>query len=187
MTTLGGAALLPKSFDDYKTRIQKQFGESARAFDAAYDVKGPADVERAMLALGRNTVFSLHMRRWAQLTTAAGANAFLYLFSHVPPSPRRAELGAFHASELPYVFNVLTVGDPREAGFAYTPADHQLADQMSTYWANFVSTGDPNGPSLPKWTVYDAATEPYQEFASPIKSGAHLFKAELDFLEPFQR
>lgn len=29
--------------------------------------------------------------------------------------------------------------------------DHRLAEQMSSYWVNFIKTGNPNGPGLPAW------------------------------------
>jgi len=34
--------------------------------------------------------------------------------------------------------------------------DIQVADQMSSYWANFVKTGDPNGNGLPVWSPFQA-------------------------------
>ena len=97
------------------------------------------------------------------------------------------ELGAFHASEIPYVFNVVPSSDPREAGFAYRDVDRQLADRMSSYWTNFVKTGDPNGPGLPVWAPYDPASEPYLEIGDPITTGHHLLKTQLDFLERSRR
>ncbi len=185
MTSLTAAASLPGTLDEYRQRIDAQYGELAKEFDQVYGVKSAADIAAAMLGAGRDTTFSLHMRTWARMTVAAGSKAYLYLFSHVPPSPRRQELGAFHAGELPYVFNALGSGDPREAGFAYTDADRRLADQMSSYWVNFIMTGDPNGKGLPAWTPYDPTAEPFLEFGEMISSGNHLFKAQLDFLEKF--
>jgi para-nitrobenzyl esterase len=101
----------------------------------------------------------------------------------VPPSPRAKELKAFHAGEIPYVFNVVPSQDPREAGFTYTAVDTRLADAMSSYWVNFVKTGDPNGPGLPAWPVYNRNDEPYLEFGDTIAVGHHLLKRELDFQE----
>ncbi|MFE3163112.1 carboxylesterase/lipase family protein [Streptomyces sp. NPDC059224] len=56
-----------------------------------------------------------------------------------PPFP----LGAPHASELPYLFDL--GGRPR----TMTPAQHRLADLMIDYWSGFARTGDPNDVSPP--------------------------------------
>ena len=106
MTSLGGAALAPKTLDDFRKRMAQQFGEMAAEIERAYDVKADADVVNAALAVSRDTTFSSHMRHWARASVAAGSRAWLYYFSHVPPSPRAGELQAFHAGEIPYVFKV---------------------------------------------------------------------------------
>jgi para-nitrobenzyl esterase len=187
MTSFVTAGMLPTTLDDYKKRIAQQYGELAGDFEAAYGpVHTDADAADALLGAARDATFSLHMRTWARLTSAAGSRAYLYSFSHVPPHPRAAELKAFHASEIPYVFDVVPSKDPREAGFAYTDIDRQLADAMSTYWVNFVKTGNPNGPALPLWEPYDADREPFLEFADTPRAGQHLLKAQLDFLEHSQ-
>jgi para-nitrobenzyl esterase len=50
---------------------------------------------------------------------------------------------------VPYAYNNLQfVNRPWE------PVDHRLAELMSTYWANFVRNGNPNGKGLPVWDVY---------------------------------
>jgi len=184
-TSLVSETYVPRTRAEYEQRIAAQYGGQAAAFERAYGVESDADIRRAMLGAYRDTVFSLPMRTWARLATAAGARAYLYLFSHVPPSPRRDELGAFHASEIPYVFDVLTAGDPREAGFAYERVDHDLADAMSSYWVNFVKTGNPNGNQMLEWPAYNINTEPYMSFGNELTVGQHLFKQELDFQESF--
>ncbi|MFD1313324.1 carboxylesterase/lipase family protein [Streptomyces kaempferi] len=63
------------------------------------------------------------------------------LTSGTPPFP----LGAPHASELPYLFDL--GGRPRDL----TAAQRRLADTMIDYWSRFARTADPNGPSSPSW------------------------------------
>jgi para-nitrobenzyl esterase len=183
MTSLVGAANLPKTMEDFRKRLVQQYGELASEFETAYGVTSDGDIAPALMAAARDTTFSSHMRHWARATTAAGSRAYLYYFTHTPPHPRARELKAFHASEIPYVFNVVPSSDPREAGFAYTDVDRRLADTISSYWVNFITTGDPNGKDLPHWPVYNLESEPYLELGTPIKAGRHLLKRELDFLE----
>lgn len=151
MTAFGIAGSAPRTLDEFRARARRQYGDLADEFETAYGVRSEADLVDATMAVGRDVTFSLHMRTWARWTVAAGQAAYLYFFSHVPPHPNAATLRAFHAGEIPYVFNVVPSPDPREAGFAYSAHDRQLAETMSSYWVNFVTTGDPNGPGLPPW------------------------------------
>jgi para-nitrobenzyl esterase len=60
--------------------------------------------------------------------------------------PEFSQYGAFHSSEIPYVFhNQQLLNRPWEE------IDHKLSELMSSYWVNFIRTGNPNGENLPEW------------------------------------
>ncbi|WP_109528567.1 carboxylesterase/lipase family protein [Nocardia aurea] len=71
----------------------------------------------------------------AQATT--GTPAYLYEFAW-----RRAELGAIHALEVPFVFDTLAAG-PRLTG---PNPPQRLADEIHAAWIAFATTGDPGWP-----------------------------------------
>jgi para-nitrobenzyl esterase len=76
----------------------------------------------------------------------AATKAFTYFWDHTLPGPESDKYGAFHSSEIGYVMNTLSMSDR-----PYTDADRKIEDRMSSYWANFIRTGDPNGKGLPHW------------------------------------
>jgi para-nitrobenzyl esterase len=41
--------------------------------------------------------------------------------------------------------------EPEKSEGAFKDADLKIADIMSSYWANFAATGNPNGRGLPRW------------------------------------
>ena len=116
---------------------------------------------------------------------AAGQKTYLYEFTHVPPHPNSKLLGAFHTSEIPYVFNDLR--QPRAREWTITDIDLRLADVMSTYWVNFVTHGDPNGEGLPHWAPYDTTNEAYMDLGDTPVVRHHLLKQQLDAIEGFQQ
>ena len=69
-----------------------------------------------------------------------------YLFERAIPWPEHPEYQAFHSGELPYVFDNLSL-----LARPWTAEDHALARVTSSYWVNFIRSGDPNGPGLPPW------------------------------------
>jgi para-nitrobenzyl esterase len=182
MTTLLPPASVPKTVDDYRKRIEPLYGEATRDFDALYPVKSDADVPTAYLDSMRDVTFTLPMRTWARMTATGKSKAYLYLFSHVTPNQNSKYLGAYHASEIAYVFNNL---NPQNT--MLQELDHRLAETMSEYWVNFARTGDPNGKGLTTWIPYNATDEAYMDFGDVVQVRNHLLKDKLDFLEQFQR
>jgi para-nitrobenzyl esterase len=78
-------------------------------------------------------------------------------------------------------------GTLKNRSWPFTDVDFKLSDEMSGYWINFATSGDPNGKGLPKWTPYDAVNEPYLELGDTVQTGHHLLKPQLDFLEHVQQ
>jgi para-nitrobenzyl esterase len=71
-----------------------------------------------------------------------------------PPPPAR---GAVHSAEIEYAMGNL---DGNKV-FEWTPEDREVSSTMQEYFANFVKTGDPNGPGLAKWPAVKGENPQY--------------------------
>jgi para-nitrobenzyl esterase len=65
----------------------------------------------------------------------------------------------------------------------FQDADRKLADTMSSYWVNFATKGNPNGPGLPTWPVYDEQRDTLMALGDRVEPRPVPHKAALDFLE----
>jgi para-nitrobenzyl esterase len=178
-------ATAPKTIAEYRAYLAKEYGASSQALETAYPVKTDADIVDAVAAIAGQSAFTVHMRTWARRMAAAGQKTFLYEFTHVPPHPNSKQLGAFHTSEIPYVFNDLK--QPRLSDWRFTETDSRVANVMSSYWTNFVIHGDPNGEGLPRWAPYDPTNEGYMDLGDTPVLRNHLLKQQLDAIEGFQQ
>jgi para-nitrobenzyl esterase len=75
----------------------------------------------------------------------------------VPP-PLSFPAGAYHGSELFYLFNF---------GANLDSDQLHLADTMIRYWSHFARTGDPNSAGTPQWPLYTAATDRFESLKPP--------------------
>lgn len=69
--------------------------------------------------------------------------------------PRPVPRGAVHSAEIEYAMGNL---DGNKV-YAWTPDDHKVSEVFQGFFANFVKTGDPNGPGLPKWPAANRGTD----------------------------
>lgn len=80
------------------------------------------------------------------------ASAYVYYFDNPPPGRNSEYYGSWHSSDLWYFFNSMRA---EEGQRPWTEADFRMAETISSYLANFVKTGDPNGDGLPQWPTVD--------------------------------
>ncbi|MEM1250118.1 MAG: carboxylesterase family protein [Acidobacteriota bacterium] len=153
------------------------------AYAAELESKSPGEVYRKILS---DRFFDHATRRWAGQVSAHGQPAWVYLFSRPTPAfllylheepPLEVEggrlgLGAYHSGDLAYVFD-----NQHLVGFEWDERDAKIAEEISSYWVRFATTGDPNGAGLPEWPAYDAVRDQILQFGE-VTSAVERWKAE---------
>ena len=154
-----GSIFTPESTTgaSFRAQLERRYGAQTDTALKLYPFTTDTEARAAQAASMRDQTFGWEMRTWARLQTETGkSKVYLYYLSHVPPLPNAAWLGAQHGAEIPYAFNW---PNGKHTTVVWTEADKKLAEQVSSYWVNFATTGDPNGKGLPKWTPYQPRTD----------------------------
>jgi para-nitrobenzyl esterase len=141
----------PRTPEAFEKQVRDMFGPAAEGVLQSYPHSTPAEINKSSREILRDAFMGWPTCAWAKLQSRKGHHpAFVYYFDHRTSSSPE---GAIHAAELAYVFRNLTA-------FAGAPSppraeDVALSDLMSSYWVNFASAGDPNGPGLPAWPAFE--------------------------------
>ena len=118
------------------------------------------DVRQAATDLASDRFIAYSTWKWADLHGRTGGKpVYRYLYARPrppanapaganPAAPRPAQArGAVHSAEIEYAMGNLATNKV----FAWTPDDYKVSEVMQGYFANFIKTGNPNGPGLPAW------------------------------------
>ncbi len=160
----------PASLDQEAAAMRAVYGPIADRLLAYYSVEKWGDPSRVRAELIADSTFVAPTRAQVRAMAQAGAPCFVYHFTRVAGGARRTRLGAFHASEIAYVFGNLQSDLLR----TYDANDGRLSATMMNGWVQFARTGDPNGDGLPSWHAYVEEEDGHLEFGDEVKTGSGL-------------
>lgn len=162
-----------------------------------YDALVKGDQANVPLIVGANkgeaAMLMSSVPELAENMKSVSSEAYVYVFSYVPPGWRTDDCHAFHGLELPYVFGALkgletatirylgmnagcatdTDPDPDET-------DEQVAANSMKIWAEFARTGNPSVSGLIDWPAYTSEDGQYLEIDGELAVKAGVATAGAD-------
>lgn len=150
--------------------------EDLHELAALYGAEAANDDALARLVF-RDGYFASEARWIAAKVSAAGVPAYLYRFAYVLAALRGRRAGAYHGSEIPFVFDrmpLLKIDD----------ADIRVERALHGCWVAFAKMGKPNCDEAPNWPRFEPGREGQWMFIDAHPSARPLEgTAALDLLQ----
>ncbi|WP_406143731.1 carboxylesterase/lipase family protein [Streptomyces sp. NBC_01012] len=160
--TRPGSPPVHVTLEQHLAAAQRKFGPLADAFLRLYPAATDDEAASASSAAARDSARLSTFLWGVDWSRHATGSLHTYFWTHRSDAQGSGLRGAFHGSEIDYVF-----GNPAGGTGAWTDEDHEIARTLSSYWINFVATGDPNGSGLPHWPAFSPNA------GSVMETGAH--------------
>lgn len=142
---------VPENAATYETMIRERYGDLSERFLALYPSD---DLRRSGENAAGDALFGWTVLSAAKAQIANGLPVFVYYFDHGYPEADDRGLHAFHASELPYVFDTMRQSPPAWPKAPDTPEEAETTRIIADYWTSFTRDGAPAAENAPDWPDY---------------------------------
>ncbi|NKJ44154.1 carboxylesterase family protein [Novosphingobium sp. SG720] len=147
LTGFNGAEMIDLSIRSpaaFEAAVRGRYGDFADRLLALYPHADAAQAQQSNLLIARDR-YMTGLLLWARARAQAGQRVYAYLYDHAyPPAPGGASFGAFHSSQLPYLFGTLGQG-----GRQFTARDAAVSRQWQDHVLAFLRSGNPAGRGAP--------------------------------------
>jgi len=163
----------------FPDKLKEQFQGQADSAAGVYPASSDAEALQSAADLASDLFIAYSTWKWIDVQ-AKTAPVYRYRFDRtVPEANGSNRFGAAHASDIEYAFNTL---DSKKAD--WQPADRDTARAMAAYFANFVKTGNPNGPGLPEWPEF-GKTRQVMQLDAISKAVPEPSRARYEFIDAY--
>lgn len=181
-----GAGPGPITAANAQKTARETYGELADKYLELFPARTDAEAAKSAHAFRTNSALA-NARLLARLhSKSARSQVYWYYFTHLSPVPESLvwggrpapSWGAYHGSELVYVFNAFPFQD-----WPWRPVDLKLGDTVSSMWVSFARTGSPNDSGLPQWPGFDPKVDVLINFGDAPKAEPAPHKTQIDFID----
>jgi para-nitrobenzyl esterase len=159
---------LPILYENYYKKLSSEDKEKVKEFMKLQNDKRIWKVTEFL----NEIIFRVSMNKQAGYHSDAGGNTYVYIWKF----PGKDEtLGAYHAIELPYVFNNDFDGDKI--------LNEELVNNTQDIWVNFARNGNPSTKEL-TWEKYDSESRKTMIIDKKIEMGEEYKKEQRELLDP---
>lgn len=140
--------------ENYRKSIEKLYGNRAGEVLRLYPDSTKEEIIKSATDLASDRFIAYSTWKWIDLHSKTdGKPVYRYRYDHLLPSLKNSSAnnikatGAPHSAEIPYALGNL----PLIKAYAWAPGDFKVSAILQGFFANFIKTGNPNGPGLPTW------------------------------------
>ncbi|HEY4110212.1 carboxylesterase/lipase family protein [Puia sp.] len=137
----------------FESGVRRLYGPAADSILEVYNPAGDGDVPAVGNDLASDRFIAFSTWKWTDLQIKTGGGKPVYRYHYERARPGAA---ASHSAEIEYALGNL----PTNKVYNWTPDDYKVSATMQGFFANFVKTGNPNGPGLPEWPAANNAGTP---------------------------
>lgn len=164
------------TLENLKSVLTNIYGKSTDEVMNMYGFKSDADINGTPgMQLGSDMFIAFSTWKWGYMhAKSSGCKVYRYIYCHPRPAMRvKGKVaglaggvidkkdgdkeeplapGAVHSADIEYAMGTL----PTNRIYDWQPGDFIMSDVFSSYYANFIKTGNPNGLGLTEWTPMNA-------------------------------